>query len=110
MSVRLVTPSHSTVVRLVRSVYMHVLLSVTGVGKTAITTIHFTLKRLFTCKKQELSILETDENYQYSRQTKVAKSIFRMTKISDLINNTSRQLVKNSNSSHLIGGESDVTE
>ena len=47
VGVGLVTAPHSAVVRLVRGVNVHVLLTITRVGKSAITTLHLALKRLF---------------------------------------------------------------
>ena len=47
VGVGLVAAPHSAVVRLVRGVNVHVLLTITRVGKSAITTLHLALKRLF---------------------------------------------------------------
>ena len=48
VGVRLVAAPDVAVVRLVRRVDMHVLLAVTGVGKSPVTSLDLALKRLFT--------------------------------------------------------------
>ena len=47
VGVGLVTAPHSAVVRFVCGVHVHVLLTIARVGKSAITTLHLALKRLF---------------------------------------------------------------
>ena len=51
VSVGLITSSHPTSIRLVRSMHMHVFLPVTWVGKSSVASFNFALKRFFTCNK-----------------------------------------------------------
>ena len=50
MSITLVTSADLAVVWLVRRMNVRVLFTIRTVGKTAVTTLKFTLKRLLTCK------------------------------------------------------------
>ena len=51
VGVRLVAAPRGAVVRLLRGVHVHVLLSVARVGKPAVATMDLALKRLLTCDK-----------------------------------------------------------
>ena len=53
VGVALVAAPHPAVVRLVRGVDMHVLLTITGVGEPSVTTLNLALERFLACKLKE---------------------------------------------------------
>ena len=53
VGVALVAAAHPAVVRLIRGVDMHVLLTITGVGEPSVTTLNLALERFLTCKLKE---------------------------------------------------------
>ena len=59
MGVSLVTSAHSTGVRLVRGVHVHVLLAVARVGEPPVAAFYLTLERFLACNgENQLDIIE----------------------------------------------------
>ena len=61
VGVGLVAAAHSTIVRLVRGVHVHVLLTVARVGKLSVASFYLTLERFFTWT-EKVKMLEIGEN------------------------------------------------
>ena len=60
VGVALVAAPHPAVVRLVRGVDMHVLLSVRGIGEPSVTTLNLALEWFLSCKLKEYLELHTN--------------------------------------------------